>query len=156
MLPQLIEEFDGHLTQAISDAQQLQTTLDLEYQHLKNSDLEAFQELQVRKQHDVQTIQLFDALRNQFCTKASIDQEDKNFSQHLPPSQQTQWQQLLDILEACNKTHRTSDYYMRTKLESISKALETLELSSPMTSTNLYNSLGNAFKSNIGRSIDKA
>ncbi|MGY8841483.1 MAG: flagellar export chaperone FlgN [Pseudomonadales bacterium] len=156
MLPQLIEEFDGHLTQAISDAQQLQTTLDLEYDHLKNSDLEAFQELQVRKQHDVQTIQLFDALRNQFCTKASIDQEDKNFSQHLPPSQQTQWQQLLDILEACNKTHRTSDYYMRTKLESISKALETLELSSPMTSTNLYNSLGNAFKSNIGRSLDKA
>jgi flagellar biosynthesis/type III secretory pathway chaperone len=156
LLPQLIEEFDGHLTQAISDAQQLQTTLDLEYQHLKNSDLEAFQELQVRKQHDVQTIQLFDALRNQFCKKASIDQEDKNFSQHLPPSQQTQWQQLLDILEACNKTHRTSDYYMRTKLESISKALETLELSSPMTSTNLYNSLGNAFKSNIGRSLDKA
>ena len=156
MLPQLIEEFDGHLTQAISDAQQLQTTLDLEYQHLKNSDLEAFQELQVRKQHDVQTIQLFDALRNQFCTKASIDQEDKNFSQHLPPSQQTQWQQLLDILEVCNKTHRTSDYYMRTKLESISKALETLELSSPVTSTNLYNSLGNAFKSNIGRSLDKA
>ena len=156
MLPQLIEEFDGHLTQAISDAQQLQSTLDLEYDHLKNSDLEAFQELQVRKQHDVQTIQLFDALRNQFCRKASIDQEDKNFSQHLPPSQQTQWQQLLDILEACNKTHRTSDYYMRTKLESISKALETLELSSPMTSTNLYNSLGNAFKSNIGRSIDKA
>ena len=156
MLPQLIEEFDGHLTQAISDAQQLQTTLDLEYDHLKNSDLEAFQELRVRKQHDVQTIQLFDALRNQFCKKASIDQEDKNFSQHLPPSQQTQWQQLLDILEACNKTHRTSDYYMRTKLESISKALETLELSSPMTSTNLYNSLGNAFKSNIGRSLDKA
>jgi|TARA_B110000881_G_scaffold79815_1_gene69642 flagellar biosynthesis/type III secretory pathway chaperone len=156
LLPQLIEEFDGHLTQAISDAQQLQTTLDLEYDHLKNSDLEAFQELQVRKQHDVQTIQLFDALRNQFCKKASIDQEDKNFSQHLPPSQQTQWQQLLDILEACNKTHRTSDYYMRTKLESISKALETLELSSPMTSTNLYNSLGNAFKSNIGRSLDKA
>ena len=156
MLPQLIEEFDGHLTQAISDAQQLQTTLDLEYDHLKNSDLEAFQELQVRKQHDVQTIQLFDALRNQFCTKASIDQEDKNFSQHLPPSQQTQWQQLLDILEACNKTHRTSDYYMRTKLESISKALETLELSSPVTSTSLYNSLGNAFKSNIGRSLDKA
>jgi|TARA_B110000196_G_C20971385_1_gene578888 flagellar biosynthesis/type III secretory pathway chaperone len=156
LLPQLIEEFDGHLTQAISDAQQLQSTLDLEYDHLKNSDLEAFQELQVRKQHDVQTIQLFDALRNQFCRKASIDQEDKNFSQHLPPSQQTQWQQLLDILEACNKTHRTSDYYMRTKLESISKALETLELSSPMTSTNLYNSLGNAFKSNIGRSLDKA
>ena len=156
MLPQLIEEFDGHLKQAISDAQQLQSTLDLEYDHLKNNDLEAFQELQVRKQHDVQTIQLFDALRNQFCKKASIDQEDKNFSQHLPPSQQTQWQQLLDILEACNKTHRTSDYYMRTKLESISKALETLELSSPVTSTNLYNSLGNAFKSNIGRSLDKA
>ena len=156
MLPQLIEEFDGHLKQAIGDAQQLQSTLDLEYDHLKNNDLEAFQELQVRKQHDVQTIQLFDALRNQFCTKANIDQEDKNFSQHLPPSQQTQWQQLLDILEVCNKTHRTSDYYMRTKLESISKALETLELSSPVTSTNLYNSLGNAFKSNIGRSLDKA
>ena len=156
MLPQLIEEFDGHLKQAISDAQQLQSTLDLEYDHLKNNDLEAFQELQVRKQHDVQTIQLFDALRNQFCTKANIDQEDKNFSQHLPPSQQTQWQQLLDILEACNKTHRTSDYYMRTKLESISKALETLELSSPVTSNNLYNSLGNAFQSNIGRSLDKA
>ena len=156
MLPQLLEEFDGHLNQAISDAQQLQSTLDLEYDHLKNSDLEAFQELQVRKQHDVQTIQLFDALRNQFCTKASIEQDDKNFSQHLPPSQQTQWQQLLDILEACDKTHRISDYYMRTKLESISKALETLELSSPVTSTNLYNSLGNAFKSNIGRSLDKA
>ena len=153
MLPELIEEFDGHLKQAISDAQQLQSTLDLEFDYLKNSDLEAFQELQVRKQHDVQTIQLFDALRNQFCTRASID---RDFSQHLPPLQQTQWQHLLNILEACEKTHRTSDFFMRTKLESISKALETLELSSPVTSTNLYNSLGNAFKSNIGRSLDKA
>jgi flagellar biosynthesis/type III secretory pathway chaperone len=156
LLPELIEEFDGQLKQAISDAQQLQSTLDLEFDYLKNSDLQAFQELQVRKQHDVQTIQLFDALRNQFCTKANIDREDKNFSQHLPTLQQTQWQHLLDILEACAKTHRTSDFFMRTKLESISKALETLELSSPVTSTNLYNSLGNAFKSNIGRSLDKA
>ena len=156
MLPELIEEFDGQLKQAISDAQQLQNTLDLEFDYLKNSDLQAFEELQVRKQHDVQTIQLFDALRNQFCTKASIDRDDQNFSQHLPPLQQTQWQQLLGILEACEKTHRTSDFFMRTKLESIGKALETLELSSPVTSTNLYNSLGNAFKSNIGRSLDKA
>ena len=156
MLPQLIEEFDGLLKQAISDAQQLQSTLELEFDYLKTSDLQAFEELQVRKQHDVQTIQLFDALRNQFCTKASIDRDDQNFSQHLPPLQQTQWQQLLDILEACEQTHRTSDFFMRTKLESISKALETLELSSPVTSTNLYNSLGNAFKSNIGRSLDKA
>ncbi|MBT4238128.1 MAG: hypothetical protein HOH40_02710 [Oceanospirillaceae bacterium] len=156
MLPELIEEFDGHLKQAISDAQQLQSTLDLEFDYLKNSDLQAFQELQVRKQHDVQTIQLFDALRNQFCAKANIDREDKNFSQHLPPLQQTQWQHLLNLLESCEKTHRTSDFFMRTKLESISKALETLELSSPVTSTNLYNSLGNAFKSNIGRSLDKA
>ena len=156
MLPQLIEEFDGQLKQAISDAQQLQSTLELEFDYLKTSDLQAFEELQVRKQHDVQTIQLFDALRNQFCTKASIDRDDQNFSQHLPPLQQTQWQQLLDILEVCETTHRTSDFFMRTKLESISKALETLELSSPVTSTNLYNSLGNAFKSNIGRSLDKA
>ena len=156
MLPQLIEEFDGLLKQAISDAQQLQSTLELEFDFLKTNDLQAFEELQVRKQHDVQTIQLFDALRNQFCTKASIDRDDQNFSQHLPPLQQTQWQQLLDILEACETTHRTSDFFMRTKLESISKALETLELSSPVTSTNLYNSLGNAFKSNIGRSLDKA
>ena len=156
MLPQLIEEFDGQLKQAISDAQQLQSTLELEFDYLKTSDLQAFEELQVRKQHDVQSIQLFDALRNQFCTKACIDRDDQNFSQHLPPLQQTQWQQLLDILEACEKTHRTSDFFMRTKLESISKALETLELSSPVTSTNLYNSLGNAFKSNIGRSLDKA
>ena len=156
MLPQLIEEFDGLLKQAINDAQQLQSTLELEFDFLKTNDLHAFEELQVRKQHDVQTIQLFDALRNQFCRKASIDREDKNFSEHLPPLQQTQWQHLLDILEACEKTHRTSDFFMRTKLESISKALETLELSSPVTSTNLYNSLGNAFKSNIGRSIDKA
>ena len=156
MLPQLIEEFDGLLKQAISDAQQLQSTLELEFDFLKTSDLQAFEELQVRKQHDVQTIQLFDALRNQFCTKAGIDRDDQNFSQHLPPLQQTQWQQLLDILEGCEKTHRTSDFFMRTKLESISKALETLELSSPVTSTNLYNSLGNAFKSNIGRSLDKA
>ena len=111
MLQPREEEFNGHLEQAITDAQQLQSTLNQEYEYLKTSDLKAFQELQARKQHDVQTIQLFDALRNQFCTKASIDQEDKNFSQHLPPSQQTQWQQLLDILEACNKTHRTSDYF---------------------------------------------
>ena len=90
-----------------------------------------------------------------FAPGASIDREDKNFSQHLSPLQQTQWQYLLNILEACEKTHRTSDFFMRTKLESISKALETLELSSPVTSTNLYNSLGNAFKSNIGRSLDK-
>ena len=156
MLPQLIEDFDRHLVQAISDAQQLQSTLNLEHEYLKTNDLQAFQELQTRKQHDVQTIQLFDALRNQFCTKASIDREDQNFSRHLPAPQQILWQQLLDLLEACDKLHRTSDLFMRTKLESISKALETLELNSPATSTNLYNNLGNAFKSNIGRSLYKA
>lgn len=156
MLPQLHEEFDGHLKQAITDAQQLHSTLILEYEYLKSSDLQAFQELQARKQHDVQTIQLFDALRNQFCTNAGIDREDQNFSQHLPLSQQPQWQQLLDLLAACDKTHRTSDLFMRTKLESINKALDTLELNSPVTSTNLYNNLGNAFKSNIGRSLYKA
>ena len=75
MLPQLIEDFDRHLVQAISDAQQLQSTLNLEHEYLKTSDLQAFQELQTRKQHDVQTIQLFDALRNQFCRKASIDRK---------------------------------------------------------------------------------
>jgi flagellar biosynthesis/type III secretory pathway chaperone len=156
LLPQLQVEFNDHLTQAITDAQQLQSTLNLEYEYLKSSDLQAFQELQVRKQHDVQTIQLFDALRNQFCTKAGISKEDQNFSHHLPMPQQAQWQQLLDILQACDKLHRTSDFFMRTKLESISKALETLELNSPVTSTNLYNNLGNAFKSNIGRSLYKA
>ena len=156
MLPQLLEDFDRHLVQAISDAQQLQSTLNLEHEYLKTSDLQAFQELQTRKQHDVQTIQLFDALRNQFCTKASIDREDQNFSSHLPAPQQVLWQQLLDLLEACDKLHRPSDLFMRTKLESISKALETLELNSPATSTNLYNNLGNAFKSNIGRSLYKA
>jgi hypothetical protein len=88
LLPQLIEDFDRHLVQAISDAQQLQSTLNLEHEYLKTSDLQAFQELQTRKQHDVQTIQLFDALRNQFCTKASIDREDQNFSSHLPAPQQ--------------------------------------------------------------------
>jgi hypothetical protein len=149
LLPQLQVEFNGHLTQAITDAQQLQSTLNLEYEYLKSSDLQAFQELQVRKQHDVQTIQLFDALRNQFCTNAGISKEDQNFSHHLPMPQQAQWQQLLDLLQAC-------DLFMRTKLESISKALETLELNSPVTSTNLYNNLGNAFKSNIGRSLYKA
>jgi flagellar biosynthesis/type III secretory pathway chaperone len=156
LLPQLQKEFDGHLTQAIIDAQQLQSTLNLEYDYLKDNNLQAFQELQARKQHDVQTIQLFDALRNRFCTNAGIDREDQNFSHHLPIPQQAQWQQLLDLLKGCDKLHRTSDLFMRTKLESISKALETLELNSPMTSTNLYNSLGNSFKSNIGRSLYKA
>jgi len=156
LLPQLQKDFDGHLTQAIIDAQQLQSTLNLEYEYLKNNDLQSFQELQARKHHDVQTIQLFDALRNQFCNNAGIDKEDQNFSHHLPTPQQTQWQQLLDLLKSCDKLHRTSDLFMRTKLESISKALETLELNSPMTSTNLYNNLGNSFKSNIGRSLYKA
>lgn len=156
MLAELLEEFNGHLNQAVSDAEQLLSTLGLEHEHLKANDLLAFQELQPRKQHDVQTIQLFDALRNQFCTKAGFEQEDQNFSHHLSPPQQAQWQQLLGLLEACDKLHRTSDLFMRTKLDSISKALETLELNSPVTSTNLYNNLGNAFKSNIGRSLDKA
>tara|TARA_B110000503_G_scaffold31305_1_gene50577 strand:- start:5971 stop:6441 length:471 start_codon:yes stop_codon:yes gene_type:complete len=156
LLSQLIEDFNNHLVQAISDAQQLQSTLSLEHEYLKISDLQAFQELQPRKQHDVQTIQLFDALRNQFCNRASIDKEDQNFSSHLPAPQQALWQQLLDLLEACDKLHRTSDLFMRTKLESINKALETLELNSPATSTNLYNNLGNAFKTNISRSLYKA
>ena len=156
MLPTRQDDVNGHLTQAIADAQQLQSTLNLEYEYLKSSDLKAFQELQARKQHDVQTIQLFDALRNQFCTASGIDREDQNFSQHLPLSQQTMWQQLLDLLAACDKIHRTSDFFMRIKLESINKALDTLELNSPATSTNLYNNLGNTFKANIGRSLYKA
>ena len=156
MLPTRQDDFNGHLTQAIADAQQLQSTLNLEYEYLKSSDLKAFQELQARKQHDVQTIQLFDALRNQFCTASGIDREDQHFSQHLTKSQQAMWQQLLDLLATCDKIHRTSDFFMRIKLESINKALDTLELNSPATSTNLYNNLGNTFKANIGRSLYKA
>ena len=156
MLPQLQQEFDGHLNQAITDAQQLHSTLELEFKHLKESDLEAFQALQVRKQHDVQTIQLFDALRTQYCKNTHLDPDDQNFSRHLPNQQQAKWQQLLDLLEACDTLHRTSDMFMRSKLDSISKALETLELNSPVTSTNLYNSLGNTFSSSIGRTLSKA
>ena len=156
MLPQLQTEFDGQLQQAIIDAQQLKATLELEFQHLSESNLEAFQTLQVRKQHDVQTIQLFDALRTQFCKKSGLDPEDKDFSRHLPAMLKNKWNELLSLLEACDKQHRTSDMYMRTKLDSITKALDTLELNSPMTSTNLYNNLGNAFSSNIGRSLSKA
>ena len=156
MLSQLQQEFDAHLNRAITDTQQLHSTLGLEFTYLKESDLDAFQSLQVRKQHDVQTIQLFDALRSQYCKNANLSPDDPDFSRHLPAEQQAKWQQLLGLLEACDTLHRTSDMFMRTKLDSISKALETLELSSPVTSTNLYNSLGNAFSSNIGRTLSKA
>ena len=156
MLTQLHKEFDGHLQQAIADVQALKETLILEQNHLKNNDLDAFQELQVIKHHGVQTIQLFDALRNQFCTNADISKEDQHFSHHLLVPQQALWQQLLDLLAECDKLHRTSDAFMRTKLKSINKALDILELNSTASSTNLYNGLGNAFKSNIGRSLDKA
>lgn len=152
----LENEFNSHLKQAVMDLEQLHSTLELEHGYLKDADLEAFQALQVRKQHDIQTIQLFDALRNQFCTHMGIDKTDPNFSQHLSLAQQDLWQQLLGLLNRCDTLHRTSDMFMRRKLKSINKALEILELNNPLTSTNLYNELGNAFHASTGRSLDKA
>ena len=153
---QLQTEFSRTLLQAASDAQQLLATLQEEHQHLKDNNLEAFQNLQTRKQHDVQTIQLFEALRAQFCARMEIDTEAPDFSQHLIPESQTTWQHLIDTLKQCDELHRTSDIYMRQRLDSISKALDVLQLNKPSTATNLYNKLGNSFTASQGRSLSKA
>ena len=153
---QLQTEFARTLLQASSDAQQLLTTLQEEHQHLKDNNLQAFQELQTRKQHDVQTIQLFDALRGQFCSRMDIDAEADDFGQHLNDANQAVWQQLIDTLKQCDELHRTSDIYMRQRLESINKALEVLQLNRPSRATNLYNKLGNSFTASQGRSLSKA
>ena len=153
---QLQTEFSRTLLQAASDAQQLLATLQEEHQYLKDNNLEAFQSLQTRKQHDVQTIQLFEALRGQFCARMEIDPEAPDFSPYLIPESQAVWQQLLSTLKQCDELHRTSDIYMRQRLDSISKALDVLQLNKPSTATNLYNKLGNSFTASQGRSLSKA
>lgn len=153
---QLQTEFARTLLQAASDAQQLLATLTEEHQYLKDNNLEAFQQLQTRKQHDVQTIQLFEALRGQFCARMDIDPEAPDFSPHLIAQSQAVWQQLIALLKQCDELHRTSDIYMRQRLENISKVLEVLQLNKPNTATNLYNKLGNSFTASQGRSLSKA
>ena len=153
---QLQTEFSRTLLQAASDAQQLLATLQEEHQHLKDNNLEAFQSLQPRKQHDVQTIQLFEALRGQFCSRLEIDVETPDFAQHLSEENQAVWQHLIGTLKQCDELHRTSDIYMRQRLDSISKALDVLQLNKPSTATNLYNKLGNSFTASQGRSLSKA
>ena len=153
---QLQTEFARALLQAAADAAQLLQTLQEEHQFLKDNDLAGFQALQTRKQHDVQTIQLFEALRNQFCQRLNVDPEAPDFEQHLDDSSVAVWHQLLDILKQGDELHRTSDIYMRQRLDGISKALEVLQLNRPATATNLYNRLGNTFTASQGRSLSKA
>lgn len=153
---QLQTEFTRALLQAASDANQLLATLTDEHQFLKDNNLEAFQDLQTRKQHDVQTIQLFEALRSQFCERIEINDDAADFSQHLTEENSTIWNQLISVLKQCDELHRTSDIYMRQRLDSISKALEVLQLNKPSSATNLYNNLGNTFTASQGRSLSKA
>ncbi|MCP4928912.1 MAG: flagellar protein FlgN [Gammaproteobacteria bacterium] len=153
---QLQTEFARALLQAASDANQLLATLTEEHQHLKNNDLDAFQALQTRKQHDVQTIQLFEALRSQFCARIGIDSETPDFSEHLSDESTSIWHQLIAVLKQCDELHHTSDIYMRQRLDSINKALEVLQLNKPSSATNLYNKLGNTFTASQGRSLSKA
>ena len=149
-------EFARALLQAVSDAERLLATLQTEFQYLKDNDLDNFEKLQQRKQKDIQTIQLFENLRKQFCHRTDIDPDNPSFQQHLTASSLDVWQQLLNILKQCDEAHRTSGIFMRQRLENISKALEILQLNHPTNAINLYNQLGNTFTASQGRSLSKA
>lgn len=149
----VMQDFYESINNAISHSETLIEILGRELDSLKNNDLAEFEDLQQEKQEVIISLKTFDSAHKAFCQHLHIDPFADDLQRHMDDRAIGNWQQLLAQLKQCEQIHRTSDLYIRNKLEHIQTALIMLEVNSPTEATNLYNQMGRQTASSSGRSL---
>ena len=114
------------LEQALSLAKTLEEMLELEFEHLKVQDLDAFEASQASKNE----------LLEELARLAGIQGPDS--ADQLGP----EWDGFKDHMAHCRDLHRRNEVLIGRKIDAIRGALQSLQLEDPASSVEIYDRLG--------------
>ena len=114
------------LEQALSLAKTLEEMLELEFEHLKVQDLDAFEASQASKNE----------LLEELARLAGIHGPDS--ADQLGP----EWDGFKDHMAHCRDLHRRNEVLIGRKIDAIRGALQSLQLEDPASSVEIYDRLG--------------
>ncbi|MGI9151338.1 MAG: flagellar protein FlgN [Limnohabitans sp.] len=114
------------LEQALSLAKTLEEMLELEFEHLKVQDLDAFEASQASKNE----------LLEELARLAGIHGPDS--ADQLGP----EWDGFKDHMAHCRDLHRRNEVLIGRKIDAIRGALQSLQLEDPTSSVEIYDRLG--------------
>ncbi len=114
------------LGQAMALAKTLQDMLELEFEHLKAQNLDAFEASQASKNE----------LLQQLAQLAGIDGPDA--ADALGP----EWDAFKEFMAQCRDMHRRNEVLIVRKIDAIRGALQSLQVQDPTSSVEIYDRLG--------------
>ena len=121
------------LNQACKAAKDLSKILELEFEALKNQDLEKFEVLQEKKEPILNLL-----------SSLNIPSPSKN-------NKDDPWEPLRVIVSQCKESHRRNEILINRKLESIRMALNTMTGNDPNSSLEMYDKLGKISQKHPGK-----
>ncbi len=123
--------------QAVGIAFELHKILELEFQALRLQDLSEFELLQPAKLNLLAEI-------TKLVPSAKILDKDSI------------WQEFRDTMVSCRDLHRRNEVLMERKLDAIRGALQSLKLSDPTSSVDVYDRLGHVSRFSRGQGYNDA
>ena len=127
------------LVAAVQHALALQDLLEQEFEALKVQDLDAFEQMQIRKQ------EIFDTLH----TLTGAGTEHSRL-------EQPEWDGFKHLISECRELHRRNEVLIIRKLDAIRGTLQTLRGTDPTASVEVYDRLGRMSRSRGGRGFEEA
>lgn len=127
------------LVAAVQHALALQDLLEQEFEALKVQDLDAFEQMQLRKQ------EIFDTLH----TLTGVGTEHSRL-------EQPEWDGFKHLISECRELHRRNEVLIIRKLDAIRGTLQTLRDTDPTASVEVYDRLGRMSRNRGGRGFEEA
>ena len=127
------------LVAAVQYALALHDLLEQEFEVLKTQDLDAFEQMQIRKQ------EFFDKLHS--LTGVGTERS------HLD---ETDWYGFKNLIADCRELHRRNEVLIIRKLDAIRGTLKTLQGTDPAASVEVYDRLGRISRGRGGRGYEEA
>jgi flagellar biosynthesis/type III secretory pathway chaperone len=128
------------LEQARALAQTLEALLEQEFEHLKVQDLDAFEATQASKNE----------LLQQLTRLAGI--EGPESADALGP----EWDEFKEHMAHCRDMHRRNEVLIGRKIDAIRGALQSLQITDPASSVEIYDRLGKLSRGRRGRGYAEA
>ena len=122
------------LEQALSLAKTLEEMLELEFEHLKVQDLDAFEASQASKNE----------LLEELARLAGVQGPDS--ADALGP----EWDGFKDQMAHCRDLHRRNEVLIGRKVDAIRGALQSLQIEDPTSSVEMYDRLGKVSRGRRG------
>jgi len=149
--------FSAELDEAIEVLNNLEITLDNEFESLKSHDLETFQQIQSNKILLLKSLQRFDQQKTQFLLAQSQKPDSSiELENLLANKDKEKWHSFLVCLKNCDELHRKIDFYLAQKIQNTNAILDILQINKSHNATKLYDAYGNNKLSTIGNKITEA